>query len=98
MVKVIVGYKVKSGADMQPILLKLWSHAMTYPGFIGGENLRSEEDSSLIAMLQTWEKVEDWRFWATSKIRQSILRQAKAFFLEEPKVTVYKVMSTTAWG
>lgn len=95
MIKVIVGYKVKSGADMQPIVLKLKSHAMTYPGFVGGENLRSEEDSSLIAMLQTWEKVEDWKFWETSKARQSILSEAKSLLLEEPRVTVYKVIPTT---
>ena len=67
MIEVIVGYKVKDGADMQPILLNLRSHAMTYPGFVRAENLRSEADSSIIAMLQTWDRVESWRFWETSK-------------------------------
>jgi quinol monooxygenase YgiN len=98
MVKVIVGYKMKNGADIQPMLLKLRQHAMTYAGFIGAENLRSEGDSSVIAMLQTWEQIDDWRVWETSKIRQSILKEAKPFFLEEPRITVYTVMSTTGWG
>jgi antibiotic biosynthesis monooxygenase (ABM) superfamily enzyme len=98
MIKVIVGYKVKSGADMQPVLIKLTAHAMTYPGFVGAETLRSEADSSLIVLLKTWDKVDDWRSWETSKLRQSVLDEAKAFLLEEPRVTLYRMMSPTGWA
>ena len=97
MITVIVGYKVKNDVDIQPVLFKLMSHAMTYPGFIAAENLRSQVDPSLVAMLQTWEHVENWRFWETSKIRQSILHEAASLFAEEPQITIYTVMPTTAW-
>ena len=97
MIKVIIGYKLKEGADIQPILLKLRSHAMQYPGFIGAENLLSERDSSIVATVSTWEKVEDWRIWEKSKIRQELLRQAESLLVEEPKVTIYRTMPTASW-
>ena len=97
MIKVIVGYKLKEGADIQPILLKLRSNAMQYPGFIGAENLLSEKDSSIVAMVSTWEKVEDWRIWEKSKIRQELLRQTERLLVEEPKVTIYRTMPTARW-
>lgn len=97
MIKVIIGYKLKEGADIQPILLKFRSHAMQYPGFIGAENLLSAKDSSIVATVSTWEKVEDWRIWEKSKIRQELLRQTERLLVEEPKVTIYRTMPTARW-
>ncbi len=97
MIKVIVGYKLKRGADIQPILLRLRSYAVTYSGFVGAENLLSEQDSSIVAMVSTWGKVEDWRLWETSKARQQILREAEALLVEKPRVTVYRIMPTVRW-
>jgi len=94
MIKVIVGYKLKKGADIQPILLKLRSHAMTYPGFVGAENLLSGKDSSIVAMVSTWERIENWKVWEISKIRQDILREAETLLVEEPRVIVYRIMPT----
>ena len=97
MIKVIIGCKLKEGADIQPILLKLRSHAMQYPGFIGAENPLSKKDSSIVATVSTWEKVEDWRIWEKSKIRQELIRQAERLLAEEPKVTIYRTMPTARW-
>ena len=97
MIKVIVGYKVKEGADIALTLLRLRSYAMTFPGFIGAENLRSEKDGSITAMASTWENVENWRTWESAKIRKQILREAENLFAEEPRVTIYRIMPTTAW-
>jgi antibiotic biosynthesis monooxygenase (ABM) superfamily enzyme len=97
MIKVIVGYKVKRDEDIQPILLKLRSHAMQYPGFMGAENLLSEEDSSIIAVIKTWERFEDWQAWEKSKIRQGLLREAEALLEEAPKITIYRVIPTVRW-
>jgi len=97
MVKVITGYKLKKDADIQPILLKLRSHAMTYPGYVSTENLLSEQDISIVAMMSTWEEVEDWRSWEGSKISQEILREAGALLAEEPRVTIYRIIPTVRW-
>ena len=98
MIKVIVEYKVKRGEDIQPILLKLRSHAITYPGFVAAENLISDKDSSIIAVVSTWAKVEDWRIWEKSKIRQELAREAEGLLKEEPRATTYRIMPTATWS
>jgi len=97
MIKVIIGYKLKQGAEIQPILLKLRSTAMTYLGYVGAENLLSEQDPSIVTIITTWEKVEHWRLWETSKARQELYREVGPLLAEEAKITIYRVMPTTRW-
>ena len=97
MVKVIVGYKVKKGADIQPILLKLRSHAMQYPGFVGAENFVREKVGSIIMVIYTWQITNDWKEWEQSRTRQELLKEAKTLLEDEPKVTIYTVAPTVRW-
>lgn len=98
MIKGIVGYRVRKDKDIQPMLLKLRSHAMQYPGFKGVENLVSDENTSIVAMVSTWETLESWRLWEESRITQELLRQDGALVLEEPKVTAYRmIMPGVRW-
>ena len=97
MIKVIEGYKLKEGADIQPILLKLRSNAMQYPGFMGAENLMSERDVSIVSMVSTWEKIDDWTAWESSTLRQELLQQAQELLVEDPKITMYRIMPTVTW-
>jgi heme-degrading monooxygenase HmoA len=92
MIKGIVGCKVRKDTDLEPVLLKLKSHAMQYQGFKGMENLVSEENASVVAMVSTWESLEDWKSWAQSMITQELLRQAETLLMEEPRVTTYRMM------
>jgi heme-degrading monooxygenase HmoA len=95
MIKGIVGCKVRRDTDLEPVLLKLKSHATQYQGFKGMENLVSADNASVIAMVSTWENVEDWKSWVESSITQELLRQAEAVLLEEPRLTTYR-MTTRA--
>jgi heme-degrading monooxygenase HmoA len=97
MVKGIVGCRVRRDRDLEPILLKLKSHAIQYQGFKGMENLISEENASVVAMVSTWESLEDWRSWAKSTITKELLRQAETFLVEQPRVTTYRMMPTVRW-
>ena len=97
MIKVFVGHKVKEDADIQPTLLKLRSHAMQYPGFVGAENLLGEKDITIVILTSTWEKAADWKTWEKSKIRAELYRQAEAVLEEEPKVTVYRIVPAQRW-
>ena len=97
MIKVIIGHKVKAGADIQPILLKLRSLAIQYPGYVSAENLIGEKDSSIVVVISTWDKAEDWKIWEKSRIRAEIYRQAEMFLEEEPKVTVYRIVPAQRW-
>jgi antibiotic biosynthesis monooxygenase (ABM) superfamily enzyme len=97
MIKGIIGYKVLRYKDLEPILMKIRSHAMQYPGFIGAENLVSEEDLSIVMMITTWETIENWRTWAESKITRDLLQQAKAVMMGAARLTAYRIMPTVEW-
>jgi len=97
MIKGIIGYKVLRYKDVEPILMKLRSHAMQYPGFVSAENLVSEEDLSVVMMITTWETIETWRGWTESKITKDLLQQAKEVAMGTARLTAYRTMPTTEW-
>ena len=97
MIKVIEGYELKKGADIQPVFLKLRSCAMTFPGFMSVEHIRSVKGSSIAALLYNWTRVADWNAWEGSKLRQQILQEAEALWVSKPRVTIYEVIPTSAW-
>jgi heme-degrading monooxygenase HmoA len=97
MIKGIIGYKVLRYKDVEPILMQLRSHAMQYPGFVGAENLVSEEDLSVVLMMSTWETIENWRIWVESSRTRDLLRQAKAVVMGTARVTAYRTMPTVEW-
>jgi antibiotic biosynthesis monooxygenase (ABM) superfamily enzyme len=97
MIKGIIGYKVLRYRDLEPILMKLRSHAMQYPGFVGAENLVSEKDLSVVMMITTWETIENLSAWAESKITKNLLAQAKTVMVGEARLTAYRTMPTTKW-
>ena len=98
MIKVIEGFKLKVDADIQPVLMKLRSHAITYPGFISAENLISTQDRSIVFVIYTWNRVEDWHLWDNTSVRKNILKEAEALLSEQSRVRIYRTMSTTIWS
>jgi heme-degrading monooxygenase HmoA len=97
MIKGIIGYKVLSYKDVEPILMQLRSHAMQYPGFVGAENLVSDEDFSVVIMISTWETIESWRTWVESRRTRDLLRQSKSVVMGAARVTAYRTMPTVEW-
>jgi len=100
MIKGVIGYKVLRYKDVEPILMKLRSYAMQFPGFVGAENLVSEEDYSVVIMISTWETMEHWRTWVESRITKDLLRQleqANAVLLGAARLTAYRTMPTVDW-
>jgi len=97
MIKGVIGYKVVSYKDIEPILMKLRSYAMQCPGFVGAENLVSEEDYSVVMMISTWETIEQWRTWSESRITKDLLKQAKAVVVGAARITTYRTMPTIEW-
>jgi heme-degrading monooxygenase HmoA len=97
MIKVITGYKMKEGADVLPMLIKLRSHAMTYAGYVGAENLMNNHDVSIVAIITTWEGAEYFRDWENSRARRAIIDEYQDSLAEEPKVTIYRIIPTQKW-
>ncbi|OGO06169.1 MAG: hypothetical protein A2Z76_03070 [Chloroflexi bacterium RBG_13_56_8b] len=78
-------------------MLKLREHAMSYPGYVGAENLVSDKDPSIVAIITTWDSVEQWRDWQESRMRGEIMKEAEPLLEEELRVSVYRVISTVRW-
>ena len=97
MLKVIIGYKMKPKKDVLPMLLRLRSHAMTYPGYVGAENLMNNHDVSIVAIITTWESIDNWREWEKSSSRLAIIKEFQDSLAEEPKVTIYRIIPTRKW-
>jgi antibiotic biosynthesis monooxygenase (ABM) superfamily enzyme len=97
MIKGIIGYKVLSYKDIEPILMRLRSHAMQYPGFVGAENLVSEEDLSVVIMISTWQTIGNWKTWVDSRRTQDLLKEAKSVVMGTARLTAYRSMPTVEW-
>jgi len=97
MIKVIEGYELRKGADIQPLFLKLRSYAMTFPGFISAEHIRSVKGPAISALLYNWKGSEDWEAWESSKLRGQMLQEAETLLASKPRVTIYEVVPTSVW-
>ena len=98
MIKVITGYRIKQGADMESILVRLRADAMQYPGFVSAENLISRRDSAVVLVISTWNTAEDWKEWEQSKARVGLLKEAQAILEDETKATIYDIAPTRKWA
>lgn len=59
MARVLVGYKLKTGADTMPILTQRRSSVLAFPGFVSAENLLRAGGETMVVMMSTWQRVED---------------------------------------
>jgi heme-degrading monooxygenase HmoA len=92
MIRVLVGYKVKRGEDIQPMLVKLRANALQYKGFIGDEMLQSHKNSSTIVKVSTWDSVGMWQNWENSSLRQELQKELKEFLDDEPRISSYRIV------
>lgn len=70
---------------------------MTFQGFLGIESLESEEGGSIVVLLFNWKSMDDWNAWKASHTQQYILEEAQEMLIDQPKMTVYKVVPVTGW-
>jgi len=97
MIKVVEGYELKEDADIQPLFLKLRSYAMTFPGFIGVQHIKSMKGRPISALLYDWDKLESWEIWEGSTLRKQILQEAEAILVSKPRITIYEVVPASGW-
>ncbi len=93
MIKVIEGYKVRKGEDIQPMLSKFKSQKTQYPGFIGAEILQSIKQGSLILEISSWDNDAAWGEWEKSTIRQELLRHTEELLADQPIVSIWRILS-----
>ena len=97
MIKVITGYRVRGGADIKPLLLRLRMDAMQFPGFVGAEDLTHRKDSSLILVISTWDRAENWEAWEKSKVREDLIKEIEPLVEDQTRVEMYDIIPTTKW-
>ena len=95
MIKVMIERKAKAGEDLSSLLVELRVAAITrFPGYIGGETLVNTRDRANIAVLSTWQNIEDWERWAGSETRVKLYERIEPLLKEKPSVRIFEVMAT----
>ena len=98
MIRVIIGFKKKNHANIDPAPRSLRSYAMTLCGFRGAEVLESVGDPSVVMLMVDWETAENYRDWESSVIRKQAFDAARPQLADEPRVTTYNFAPLTGWS
>ena len=70
-VKVFIKRYIKKGKTDEALALlnDVRSHALKQPGYISGETLVNHYDRCTIAVVSTWQTIDDWIRWQESDER-----------------------------
>jgi heme-degrading monooxygenase HmoA len=73
-VKIIINRSVskEKEKDLRPLLIQLRALATAQPGYISGETLRNVDRPEEYLVISTWQSVDNWKAWASSKERADI--------------------------
>jgi len=73
-VKILITRRVphEKARIMLGLFREMRALATAQPGYISGETLKSLDEPELYLVVSTWQEVEDWNKWLTSKERQEV--------------------------
>jgi heme-degrading monooxygenase HmoA len=57
----------------------------------------NNHDVSIVAIITTWEDVEYFKDWENSRTRIAIIKEYEDSLVEEPKITIYRIIPTQKW-
>ncbi len=84
-VKILIKRQIKDG-NMQAaarLLINSRKGAMSQPGYISSETMRSLDDPGQVVVVSMWQRKEDWQAWKNSQERESIQAEFEGY-LEGP--------------
>lgn len=89
--KILIKRRVPADREEQLLNLirRLRSMAVTQPGYISGETLRSVENAEEYLVISNWQTVEDWKAWEASRERTEIQEQIDRLLGEKTQCSVY---------
>jgi heme-degrading monooxygenase HmoA len=61
----------------------------------GAENLINRRDTSVILVVSTWERPENWVAWENSKLRAELIKEIEPLVLDQTRVEIYDIIPTT---
>ena len=73
-VKILITRTVPEGKakDMIPLFKQMRALAITQPGYISGETLKSSDRPDTFLVISSWQSADDWEKWLLSDERQAI--------------------------
>ena len=92
-VKVIIKRRFKEGktAEAFALLLKFRHSAMNQRGYISGETLSNHYDPRSIAVISTWQTIEDWIRWQESDEREANESQFESMLEVPTQFEIYDI-------
>jgi heme-degrading monooxygenase HmoA len=90
-VKIIINRWVEKNkeAELLPLLIQLRALATAQPGYISGETLRNVENPEEFLVISTWQSIENWKAWLSSKQREEIQKKIDGFLGRESEYKIY---------
>ena len=92
-VKVIIKRQIREdNVDKAMAMLNdIRSMAIRQPGYISGETLVNHYDNRNIAVVSSWNSLEEWIQWQESNQRETIEAQLEDLLEESTKYEIYDV-------
>lgn len=90
-VKIIINRKVSKEKEkgLRPLLIQLRALATAQPGYISGETLRNVDRPEEYLVISTWQSVDNWKTWASSKERSEIQEKIDALLGTKTEYSLY---------
>ena len=91
-VKILIKRSVPAdkAPELIPLLQRLRTLAMSQPGYISGETLQRIDSTGEYIVISTWQSVDNWQQWATSRARIQLQNQIDAALNEETDYEIYQ--------
>ena len=96
-VRVFIKRHVKESLVEETIqmLSEFRKSAMDQPGYLSGETLANHYDAKSVAVISTWQSVEDWIQWQESEERASNEAQIENLLDRPTLYEVYDIVSSS---
>ncbi|MBW2614861.1 MAG: antibiotic biosynthesis monooxygenase [Deltaproteobacteria bacterium] len=76
-------------AKLLPLLIQLRSLATAQPGYISGETLRNIDNPEEYLVISTWQSLDNWNAWISSKQRAEIQEKVDTLLGEKSEYDTY---------
>jgi heme-degrading monooxygenase HmoA len=95
-IKIMIKRKVPEGKRERFLALisKLRGKAIKQPGYITGEALRNADNPEEYLVISTWNSINEWDVWKSSKERSGIQAEIDEFLGTKSQYEVYQYLAS----
>lgn len=74
---------------LAPLLEELRNQAIRQPGYISGETLKCVDGPAEIMVISTWNSIDDWKKWFSTRERTDIQNKIDTLLGKETQYQLY---------